>query len=331
MARLAGRHRIAQTLLLAVLLPGAAPAAAPDPVRGPAGRLLSDGFEQGGFAPGGGLFYKNNPEQRAGKVAFGARAPLRGRGGLTLTVMPACAPDARGCSERAEVWERPRVLVPYAEAVWYGFAMRLEEPLPQDDRRHVMAQWKREIRRDAPGDFSPFLALRLYRGRLGFTVETDFVESFRIGGPQRPQGCLPGEARVFSRPKVRQTRALVAVEAGSAPEDYPGYFDACAPAIRVTRHADLPAARSGWIDFVVRSQPGPSGGGHIEILADGVPTVTVTGHVGHAGPGLGRNQYFKFGPYRAAGRLPWSVSYDDFRRGPRCSDVIRVGHCPAAP
>jgi len=48
-----------------------------------------------------------------------------------------------------------------------------------------------------------------------------------------------------------------------------------------------------------------------------------------SGPGLDANQYFKFGPYRASGQLPWSVSYDDFRRGPRCSDVIRLGQCPA--
>jgi hypothetical protein len=329
MGDLAVRHRLGRAALLSLLLLSAAQPAATTPPTDPADLVLTDGFEQRGFAPEGGLFYKDNPEQRGGQVVFGTRSPLRGRGELTLTAMPSCDPRARACSERAEVWERPEVLAPYSRTVWYGFAMRLNDPLPQDDRRYVMAQWKREILRDAQGDFSPFLALRLYRGRLGFTVETDLVESYPIGGPQRPQGCLPGEARVLSRPQVHQTRALVAIESGSVPEEYPSYFGACAPGIRVTRHADLPAAQKGWIDFVVRSQPGPSGDGHIEILADGIPIVTVKGHIGHAAPGLDRNQYFKFGPYRAPNVQPWSISYDDFRRGPRCSDVIRAGQCPS--
>lgn len=330
MVELAGRHRIRRAAwLLALPLLATTGPASTLPTGGAAGNILIDGFEQAGFAPEGGLFYKNNPEQRAGKVAFDRNVPLRGQGELTLTVMPACDPKAVNCSERAEVWERPEVLTPYSQTVWYGFAMRLNDPLPQDDRRYVMAQWKREILHDAQGDFSPFLALRLYRGHLGFTVETDFVESFPIGSPRRPQGCLPGEARVLSRPEVRQTRALVAIESGMVPQDYPDYFNACAPGIRVTRHADLPPARKGWIDFVVRSQPGPAGDGHVEILADGVPIVMIKGHIGHAAQGLARNQYFKFGPYRAPGKLPWSISYDDFRRGPRCNDVIRAGQCPA--
>ncbi|MFJ5369009.1 heparin lyase I family protein, partial [Bosea sp. CER48] len=228
----------------------------------------------------------------------------------------------------AEVWERPEVLAPYRSTVWYGLALHLDAPVPQDDRRYVIAQWKRQIRAGAEGDYSPFLALRLYRGRLGITVETDRIVSYPIGSRERPEGCRPGEALVFDRPKVRQTRALVAMEAGSARGNYPGYFNACAPGIQVLQHAGLPPARKGWIDFVVRSQPGPDGAGHIEVVADGIRIVTVRGHIGHSGPGLDGNQYFKFGPYRAPARQPWSVSYDDFRRGPRCSDVIRGGQCP---
>jgi len=291
--------------------------------------VLRDGFEGRDFAPGGGLFYKDNPEQRAGRVSFRQGRSQAGRGTLTLTVLPSCAARAEACSERAEVWERPDVLAPYDRAVWYGFSMYLEDPLPQDDGRYVMAQWKREILPEAHGDYSPFLALRLYGGRLGVTVETDLVESFPIGGPRRPDGCLAGEARVLSRPNVRQTRALVAIENGSSPASYPAYFDSCAPGITVIHHADLPHAQQGWIDFVVRSQPGPGGDGHVEIIAQGVRVATVTGHIGHRGPGLDRNQYFKFGPYRAPNHGPWTVSYRDFRRGPRCTDVIRIGQCPA--
>ena len=314
-------------MMAALGLPSAPPALAELPAD-PSRLVLQDSFQSGQFAPGGGLFYKDNPEQRAGQLHF-QPPPATGRGALTLTVVPSCRLSGDACSERAEVWERPTVLAPYDKPVWYGFAMRLDDPLPQDDGRYVMAQWKREILPDADGDYSPFLALRLYGGRLGVTVETDFVESFPIGGPQRPDGCRDGEARVLSRPTVRQTRALVAIESGASPANYPAYFDSCAPGISVTRHADLPSAQQGWIDFVIRSQPGPEGDGHVEIIADGVRIATIKGHIGHRGPGLDRNQYFKFGPYRAPSPLPWSISYGDFRRGPRCTDVIRGGQCPA--
>lgn len=290
-------------------------------------RILRDDFSAGRFAKDGGLFYKHNAEQRAGRVGFRERGGPSGKSALTLSITPSCRPAVDECSERAEVWERPEVLAAYDKPVWYGFSIFMDDPLPQDDGRYVMAQWKREIIPGADGDYSPFLALRLYQGKLGFTVETDMIEAFPIGSAQRPNGCLPGEARVLNRPAARQTRALVAIEAGASYESYPDYFDSCAPGIRVTQHADLPSAQKGWIDFVIRSNPGPSGDGHVEIIADGNPIATVKGHIGHAGPGLDRNQYFKFGPYRAPHPADWSVSFADFRRGPRCTDVIRAGQC----
>lgn len=290
--------------------------------------VLADGFEAGRFSPKGGLYYKDNAEQRAGTVLFQSSNVHSGKSALTLSVKPLCKAGLKNCSERAEVWERSQVLAPYDQTLWYGFAIRLDEPVPRDSARHVVAQWKREIIPGAEGDYSPFLALRLYRGRLGFTVETDRVQSFRIGGPERPHGCREFEARVLDRPGVLQTRALVATEGDAAAAAYPAYFDACAPDIRVTRHADLPAASKGWIDFVIRSQPGPTGTGHITIIADGVLIATVRGHIGHRGLGLDKNQYFKFGPYRAAATTSWAVSFDDFRRGPRCADVMRGGECP---
>lgn len=304
-------------------------AAQADPPVNAGDRMLKDDFSAGHFAPEGGLFYKDNAEQRAGKVTFQQRHPQSGKSALKLSLIPSCKAPADECSERAEVWERPEVLAPYDKAVWYGFSILMNDPVPQDDGRYVMAQWKREIIPGADGDYSPFMALRLYQGRLGVTIETDMIEAFPIGSAQRPKGCLPGEALVLNRPAARQTRALVAIEAGAGRENYPDYFDSCAPGIVVTRHADLPSAQKGWIDFVFRSQPGPAGDGHVEIFADGVAIATVKGHIGHQGPGLDNNQYFKFGPYRAPNPLEWSVSFADFRRGPRCSDVMRAGQCPA--
>lgn len=291
--------------------------------------VLTDDFELGRFDPKGGLFYKDNAEQLAGRVVFQNRNVHSGKGALSLSISPSCKPAAQGCSERAEIWEKPEVLAAYDKVLWYGFSIFLEDPVPQDDGRYVVAQWKREIIAGAEGDYSPFLALRLYQGKLGVTVETDLIESFPIGSPERPKGCLPGEALVLSRPGAKQTRALVAMESNTTPSNYPAYFDSCAPGISVTRHADLPPAQRGWIDFVFRSNPGPKGNGHVEIIADGIAIATVKGHIGHVGPGLDKNQYFKFGPYRAPHPQDWSVSFDDFRRGPRCVDVIRSGQCPA--
>ncbi len=291
-------------------------------------RILRDDFETDRFSPEGGLFYKDNAEQRAGKVVFQDRNARSGKRALTLTIPPSCKAKVEDCSERAEVWEKPDVLAAYDRAVWYGFSIFMDDPVPQDDGRYVMAQWKREIIPGADGDYSPFMALRLYQGKFGVTIETDMVAAHPVGGSERPQGCLPGEARVLNRPTARQTRALVAMEVGTTPENYPDYFDSCAPGIQVTQHADLPPAQQGWVDFVFRSNPGPTGDGHVEVIADGVRIVTVKGHIGHRGPGLDKNQYFKFGPYRAPHPQNWTVSFDDFRRGPRCADVIRAGQCP---
>ncbi len=44
--------------------------------------------------------------------------------------------------------------------------------------------------------------------------------------------------------------------------------------------------------------------------------------------GSASNQYFKFGPYRAADATDWTLYYDDFRRSPRCADVLPQEACP---
>ena len=135
---------------------------------------LADGFEGKDFAPGGGLYYKKNYEQSAGTVEFQDKVVKSGKRALRLSVRPLCTKEQPLCSERAEVWERKQLRVPYEKGAWFGFAVKFEEPLPQDDHRYLIAQWKREIESGAEGDFSPFLALRLKKGRLFATVETNY-------------------------------------------------------------------------------------------------------------------------------------------------------------
>lgn len=288
---------------------------------------LRDDFEAGAFSPAGGLFYKDNAEQASGKVEFQGSEVHEGHGALTLSVRPGCKPGDEHCSERAEVWEKTLVFSNYDREVWYAFAMKLADPIPQDEHRYVMAQWKRAIIPGAAGDFSPFLALRLNKGRIIATLEGDETSVFDAGGAQRPGGCLNGEGRANGRIDLHQTRTLVAVEAGTEFAAYDG-FTQCAPKVQViARGPGFPRADSGWIDFVFAVHPGPRGGGHIEIAANGVWVATVLGRIGHKGAGLGSTQYFKFGPYRAAHAGTWTIHYDTFRRGPACADVAPVALC----
>ena len=291
------------------------------------GLRLRDDFEAGAFSPAGGLFYKNNAEQAGGKAEFQSNVVHEGKAALTLSVSPRCKPGEDNCSERAEVWEKTETFSNYDREVWYAFSMKLGDPVPQDDHRYVMAQWKRAIRPGAEGDYSPFLALRLSKGRLVATIEGDETVSFDAGGAERPGGCLNGEGHANSKLDLRQTRSLVAIEAGTEWADYSG-FPQCAPKVQViARGPGLPKADSGWIDFVFAVKPGPRGGGHIEIAANGQWVATVLGRFGHKGVGLGTTQYFKFGPYRAAHEGTWTIHYDAFRRGPACVDVAAATLC----
>ena len=283
---------------------------------------LFDGFEGTDFSAEGGLYYKDNAEQRAGLVEFDKTAGRDGRGALKLTVRPGCNVSADSCSERAEIWERPNLRVPYFTPVWYGFSVKFADPIPSDDHRYLIAQWKREIDPGAPGDFSPFLALRLRNGRLFATVETNHFPALRAEPKGVPAKCGPGETRVWLRPDTNQMRALVATDDQWEPKDG-ALFNACTDKIEVIdRGNPLPSPNSGWIDFAIMTKPGPDGTGQIEIFANDKWVVSVKGYVGHNDPPLGDNQYFKFGPYRAAADGEWTLYYDNFRRSLDKADVL---------
>jgi hypothetical protein len=290
--------------------------------------LLQDGFDGSDFSPSGGLYYRDNFEQSAGKVEFQKTVKLHGDGALKLSVKPLCPADDDGCSERAEIWERTELRVPYDQGVWYGFAVKFADPIPTDDHRYLIAQWKREIDPGAEGDFSPFLALRLRNGKLFATVETNYIAPGETELQTGDTGCKDGGTPVWFRPQTKQMRALVATDPTWQTADNDLYHG-CTSGISVIDHGNkLPLPSSGWIDFAIYTKPGPDGSGHIEIFANGKPIVTVKGHIGHADKGLGENQYFKFGPYRAGHTNDWALYYDDFRRSPRCADVMGESQCP---
>lgn len=292
--------------------------------------VLRDGFDGKDFSPDGHLYYRENFEQSAGTHEFQSDVVRNGGGALKLSVSPLCAKGKKNCSERAEIWEKTAYRVPYDQGVWYGFAVKFGDPIPSGDHRYLIAQWKREIGPDAKGDFSPFLALRLNNGKLFATVETNYVAPPKGAGKDTPDSCGPGKTPVWYRPDVNQMRALVAADPSWTKADGSEFAD-CTDAIQVIdRGNKLPTPGSGWIDFAIYSHPGPHGDGRIEIFANDKWIVTVTGHIGHDDKGLGKNQYFKFGPYRAADKGTWTLYYDDFRRSPHCADVLSdKGLCPA--
>jgi hypothetical protein len=278
---------------------------------------LYDSFDGPDFSPSGGLYYRDNYEQSAGTVELQSAVKLSGAGALKLSVRP-IKPNDPDHSERAEVWERTALWAPWCQGMWYGFAVKFAEPIPDDRHRYVIAQWKREILRNAVGDYSPYLALRMTSGKLYATVETNYAA---------PVESSPGSRAgvpTFPRPRVNQMRALVATDASWTPADG-RVFSGQTTALTVTNHGNpLPSPSSGWIEFAIYVQPGPDGSGRIEINANGKPVVTVEGPVGHADEkGLGDRQYFKFGPYRAGHSNDWTLYYDYFRRSPHRSDVVR--------
>jgi hypothetical protein len=276
---------------------------------------LRDHFDGPGFSPLGGLYYRDNFEQRAGTIEFQREVRLTGSGALKLTVRPIAGAAGSGHSERAEIWERTDLWAPYGQGIWYGFAVRFAEPIPEDDHRYLIAQWKREILPGAEGDFSPFLALRLTNSKLYATVETNYVA-------KSVAAAAAGAVPTFLRPAVNQMRALVAVDDRWTSADA-RLFSGGSKALDIEDHGNpLPRPSSGWIEFTIFAKPGPEGDGRIEIIANGKPVVTVKGPIGHADKGLGPRQYFKFGPYRASHAGEWTLYYDHFRRSPDRRDVV---------
>ena len=285
--------------------------------------VLVDSFDGDDFSSSGGLYYKKNYEQSAGTIEFQKAVSRDGRGAVKLSVRPLC-PDSstKVHSERAEIWEKPQLRVPYDQGVWYGFAVKFADPVPQDDHRYVIAQWKREIDPGHPLDFSPFLAIRLKQGKLFATVETNFHPPENPAGPA-VAGRHDAQVPVWLRPETNQMRALIATPANWTAADGKMFNTRSDRLTAIYGGHPMPDPQAGWIDFAIYTKPGPDGTGHIEIFANGKWIVTVRGHIGHNDDGLGKNQYFKFGPYRAGHSNEWTLYYDDFRRSPRRADVLK--------
>lgn len=129
-------------------------------------------------------------------------------------------------------------------------------------------------------------------------------------------------------PKIR-----AAIQASDEPawrSEITPEFDRCSDALRAKPGpVAMPTPASGWHDYPFYSRPGPEGGGRVAVFVDGQPVVEATGRIGHDDPGLGANQYFKFGPYRDAGQGRRTMLHDNFRRSPRCESLLGPEGCAA--
>lgn len=289
----------------------------------PTSALLQDNFDGRDFSETGGLYYRQNKEQKAGTYTFQSKEKLDGQGALKLSVQELCKSEERKCSERAEIWEKTALRVPYSKGVWYGFSVKFADPIPTNRHRYVIAQWKREIGPEAKGDFSPFLALRMNKGKLFATTESNFHPAPQSNTSDRLTSCGDANAKMWLRPESDQMRGLIAFDKHYSADDGK-LFSACSDKIKISTYGNnLPSPFSGWITFAIYSKPGADGTGHIEMFANGDHIVTAKGAIGHNNHGLGDNQYFKFGPYRDSAAVEWTLYFDNFVRSENCMDVLK--------
>ena len=99
-----------------------------------------------------------------GAVEFQGHVARHGIRALAITVRGGDDPLDDG-SDRAELAETESVRLPAGQEVWYGFSMRIADPIPLDGNRLVIGQWHQSM----PG--SPFLAQRFRNGLFHITLQ----------------------------------------------------------------------------------------------------------------------------------------------------------------
>ena len=180
-------------LSLAGLL--ALPAAAADFENPARGRLRGPRFRRGRRAL---LQEEFRAERRHGRVPGRGRAH---RQGGAAAVGQAALPDRpmTDCSERAEVWERTKLWVPYDQGIWYRFSVKFADPVPR--RRPPLSDRPVEARDPARrrGRFQPV---------SGAAAEPR--QALRHGRNQSARGQPPGSQGHRGRLRIRRGAGLAA-------------------------------------------------------------------------------------------------------------------------
>ena len=289
---------------------------------------LHDGFDGPDFAPAGGLYYRDNFEQSAGTVEFQKDVKLHGDGALKLSVKPLCPAERRGCSERAEIWEKTELRVPYDQGVWYGFAVKFADPIPADDHRYLIAQWKREIVPGARGRFQPVpgaagtqrQTVRHGRDQLHRAEPVNAANGaglHRSGSAGLVQARRPTRCARWSqptRPGRSRQRTLSRLHEGDR-GDRPRQQAAIA-VVGLDRLRSLHQAGAGrhgpHRDFRQRQTHRHDQGAYWPCRQGPRQRTSISSSV----------------PTGPAMQTDWTMYYDDFRRSPRCADVMGESQCP---
>ena len=208
------------------------------------------------FAPAGGLYYKENFEQSAGNGRVPERrSSATARGALKLTVKPICPAREDGCSERAEIWEKTELRVPYDQGVWYGFAVKFADPVPAG--RPPLSDRAMEARDRARR--ARAISARSWRcgcARASCSPRSRPTTSRRNAGgrsarrraarrARRRSGCGPTPTRCGRWWRPTPTGApRTATSSPTAPMR----------SASIDHGNPLPAPASGWIDFAIYTQ-----------------------------------------------------------------------------
>ena len=234
--------------------------------------------------------------------------------------------------ERAELWEADSKHLKFGTEVWYRFSMYIDPTIPRSDgNRLVIGEWKED------GGHSPMVAQRFVNRHFTITIEQDNDTPARMKGdddcrilvahdeglPTSGFTDLVGGTGLYSASVSLQDGSLIAsgghdhidVASGGAIGPSP-----CAAGIKIKSFRNLPDVFGRWTLMMYHLRASVDGDGILEVWANGLPIVRVTGRIGFRDHRTGR-QYFKFGPYRDHVAYSTYAMLAKFARGPTRADV----------
>jgi hypothetical protein len=215
--------------------------------------------------------------------------------------------------ERAELWEAEGTLLRFGSDIWYRFVMFIDPNIPAGDgNRLIIGQWKED------GGHSPMVAQRFSNRRFTITIEQDNDDPERSAGDDECRIVVARDSGLLDVVRADLGLALGTAPAAMAARDVPlagsvGHdrFDIvhetgltpaataelCARDLSITPYGTLPNPFGVWTTMLYHLRATADAGGLLEIWANGVPIVALSGRFGFRDHRADM-QYFKFGPYR---------------------------------
>jgi hypothetical protein len=212
--------------------------------------------------------------------------------------------------------------------------MYIDPTIPRtDDNRLVIGEWKED------GGHSPMVAQRFRNRHFTITIEQDDDNPSRtkvdddcrisIAHDDSPPASGPIDPPEETGPRLAGFPLQDHVPKASLGHDQRGVEDpaaagsnACSRDIKITSFRNLPDVFGRWTDMMYHLKASVHGDGILQVWANGLPIVSVTGRIGFRDHSTGR-QYFKFGPYRDHVAYSTYAMLAKFARGPSRADVDR--------